>query len=124
MKKIATTPLPGRRVRGSATGKPIMAALDLLGRRWALRLIWELRDAALAFRALQTACGGIAPSVLNTRLAELREAGIVALSDQGYALTEQGKALNRALWPLIAWSEGWAATQIRPPSARSSADRS
>ena len=107
MKKIAT-PLPGRSVRGSTTGKPIMAALDLLGRRWSLRIIWELRDSALAFRPLQTACGGIAPSVLNTRLAELREAGLVDQTGEGYVLTAQGKALNTALWPLIEWSETWA----------------
>jgi DNA-binding HxlR family transcriptional regulator len=107
MKKIAV-PLPGRPVRGSTTGKPIMAALDLLGRRWSLRIIWELREAALAFRPLQTACGGIAPSVLNTRLAELREAGLVDQTADGYALTAQGRALNTALWPLIEWSEDWA----------------
>jgi DNA-binding HxlR family transcriptional regulator len=107
MKKIAT-PLPGRRVRGSTTGKPIMAALDLLGRRWALRIVWELRETALAFRPLQSACGGIAPSVLNTRLAELREAGLIDQTSEGYVLTTQGKALNAALWPLIEWSEDWA----------------
>ncbi len=108
MKKIAPTPLPGRKVRGSSTGKPIMAALDLLGRRWALRIVWELRETALPFRSLAAACGGVAPSVLNTRLAELREARIVTLGDEGYALTPQGRALNTALWPLIEWSEAWA----------------
>ena len=55
-----------------------MAVLDLLGRRWALRAIWELRDGPLAFRALQQRCGGVSSSVLNQRLAELREAGVVA----------------------------------------------
>lgn len=107
MKKIAT-PLPGRRVRGSATGKPIMAALDLFGRRWALRIVWELRNGPLAFRPLQQACGGIAPSVLNTRLAELREARIVDLADAGYALTPIGQRLTNAAMPLIDWAEAWA----------------
>ena len=55
-----------------------MALLDLLGRRWALRILWELRDEPLRFRELQQACDGLSPSVLNTRLGELREAGIVA----------------------------------------------
>ena len=63
-------PRPRRAVRGSATGRPIMALLDLLGRRWALRVIWELREAALTFRALQASCGSISSSVLNERLAE------------------------------------------------------
>ena len=42
-----------RPVRGSRSGRPIMAALDLLGRRWALRLLWELRDGPRTFRALR-----------------------------------------------------------------------
>jgi len=29
-----------------------MVALDVLGRRGALRVLWELRDASLTFRAL------------------------------------------------------------------------
>ena len=57
------TPRPGRRVRGSATGRPIMAALDLLGRRWALRVLWELRAGGLTFRALRDASGGVSPSL-------------------------------------------------------------
>jgi len=107
MKKIAT-PLPGRPVRGSTTGKPIMAVLDLIGRRWTLRITWELRNGALGFRPLQEACGGIAPSVLNTRLAELREAGVVELSGDGYALTRLGRGLNKALTPLFDWADEWA----------------
>lgn len=107
MKKIAT-PLPGRRVRGSTTGKPIMAALDLFGRRWVLRIVWEMRDGALAFRPLQEACGGVAPSVLNTRLAELREAQIVELTGEGYALTPLGESLTEALAPLLDWAGEWA----------------
>ena len=61
------TPKPGRRVRGSATGRPIMALLDLLGRRMTLRILWELRDRRLTFRALQEAAD-TNPSVLNARL--------------------------------------------------------
>jgi DNA-binding HxlR family transcriptional regulator len=41
-----STPRPGRPVAGSHTGRPIMAAFDLLSRRWALRVIWELHQAA------------------------------------------------------------------------------
>lgn len=80
----------------------------MLGRRWTLRITWELRNRALAFRALQEACGGVAPSVLNTRLAELREARVVELSDAGYALTALGRQLNKAMTPLIAWADEWA----------------
>ena len=102
------TPRPGRRVRGSRTGRPIMAALDLLGRRWALRILWELREGALPFRALREACGDLSPAVLNTRLAELREAGIVESTDAGYATTAAGRELCRALDPLSRWAQRWA----------------
>lgn len=102
------TPRPGRPVRGSRTGRPIMAALDLLGRRWALRVLWELRDGALTFRALQERCDGVSPSVLNTRLAELRDAGLLEAGKDGYALSEPGRRLGSALAPLHAWAEDWA----------------
>ncbi len=103
------TPRPGARVRGSTTGRPVMALLDLLGRRWVLRVLWELRDEPLTFRALQAACGGISPSVLNTRLAELRDSLLVELrADEGYALTKQGRELLSQLAPLTVWSEKWA----------------
>jgi DNA-binding HxlR family transcriptional regulator len=103
----ATTPLPGAPVRGSTTGRPVMAALDLLGRRGALRILWELRDdAVLTFRALQAAAQ-LPPGTLNARLSELRAAGVVAASG-GYRLTPRGAQLIDALAPLLAWSQAWA----------------
>ena len=101
-------PKPGKAVRGSKTGRPIMAALDLLGRRWALRILWELRAGALSFRALREACGDVSPAVLNTRLAELREAGVVESTPLGYATTAAGRELCRALDPLSRWAQRWA----------------
>jgi DNA-binding HxlR family transcriptional regulator len=101
------TPLPGFRVRGSATGRPIMALLDLLGRRAALRVIWELRGGPLTFRALQAAAA-TNPSVLNSRLTELRVAGLVDHDAEGYGLTAQGRSLVSLVLPLHSWAEGWA----------------
>ena len=97
-------------MRGSRTGRPEMAALDLLGRRWVLRILWELREGdPLTFRALRDRCDGMSPSVLNTRLGELREAAIVELREpSGYRLTAQGAELIEALQPLLAWSRRWA----------------
>ena len=83
-------PKPGSPVRGSATGRPIMALLDLLSRRQALRILWELREDPLRFRDLQ-ARAETSPSVLNTRLGELREALIVELAPEGYRLTDLGR---------------------------------
>ena len=106
---MKSTPKPGQPVRGSKTGRPIMALLDLLGRRWAMRVIWELRAAPLTFRALQDACGGVSPNVLNERLKELRESGLVELYEgEGYKLTSAGDQLLQALLPLTKWAVHWA----------------
>jgi DNA-binding HxlR family transcriptional regulator len=102
-------PLPGQPVRGSTTGRPIMALLDLLGRRWALRVIWELRDGPLQFRALQERCAGMSSSVLNQRLAELRDAGIAEQTAGGYRLTPRGGELLELFAPLNEWAKRWAA---------------
>ena len=108
--KRMSTPLPGRPVRGSTTGRPIMALLDLLGRRWTLRVLWELRDEdPPTFRELQRRCGGVSSSVLAMRLQELGEAGIVAHAGDGYSLTAQGVELTRRLRPLDEWAHDWAA---------------
>lgn len=102
------SPKPGAPARGSRSGRPIMALLDLLGRRWVLRILWELRDGALTFRALRERCDTMSPTVLNQRLRELREADIVQLEDPyGYALTRSGQQLLEALMPLHRWSEQW-----------------
>jgi len=105
-----TTPTIGAAVRGSKTGRPIMAALDLLGRRAALRILWELRGEALTFRLLQEAAD-TNPSLLNTRLKELREAGLVAHEGSGYLLTASGRELHAALQPLSAWAQVWGLRQ-------------
>ena len=95
-------------VRGSTTGRPIMALLDLLGRRWTLRIVWELRDEPKRFRELQDLTGA-SPTIVNTRLAELRAAKLVELDEAvGYRLTALGNELLRLFLPLHVWSEKWA----------------
>jgi len=102
------TPLPGRPVRGSATGRPIMALLDLLGRRWALRVLWELRSGPVpGFRELQGRCGGVSSSVLAGRLGELREAGIVERADDGYRLSARGTELVEVVLLMDKWAADW-----------------
>jgi DNA-binding HxlR family transcriptional regulator len=88
-----------------------MALLDLLSRRWALRVLWELRTGEPSFRELQQKCGSISSSVLSDRLRELGEAGIVAHSGKGYVLTPPGRELLGRLLPLNEWAENW-----RPPA--------
>ncbi len=101
-------PIPGKPVRGSQTGAPIMAAFDLLGRRWAMGIIWNLSKGPLTFRGLQSTCESISPSILNSRLKDLKEAGIVERSLKGYVLTSMGDDLFALLHPLGEWSIRWA----------------
>lgn len=78
--------------------------LDLLGRRWTLRIVWELRDGPKAFNDLRKSAGGMSQSVLVTRLTELYGAGLVADVDQGYALTPRGAGLAERLEPVRTWA--------------------
>jgi DNA-binding HxlR family transcriptional regulator len=90
-----------------------MAALDLFGRRWCLRIIWELsdvREGGLGFRPLQQRCDNMSSSVLRQRLTELLDARLVhQYPDSRYALTPLGRRAYRSLRPLIRWSDEWAA---------------
>ena len=99
-----------RTIRGSRSGRPIMALLDLLGRRWSLRIAWELRDdRAMTSRALRGACDEASPTILQTRLTELREAGLVELvTGDGYRLTALGRELTETFLPLHRFAERWA----------------
>jgi DNA-binding HxlR family transcriptional regulator len=110
MSKMKKAIEPGSPVRNSASGQPIMAVLDLLGRRWALRVLWELRNGERqSFRSLQDRCQISSPNVLNARLKELRHAQVVDLEDgAGFGLTGSGRNLLQAMRPLSLWAEDWA----------------
>jgi DNA-binding HxlR family transcriptional regulator len=87
-----------------------MALLDLLGRRWTLRIIWELRDGPLTSRALRSACDDASPTVVQARLSEMREAGFVELlPGDGYGLTAMGHELRESFRPLYRFADQWSA---------------
>jgi DNA-binding HxlR family transcriptional regulator len=104
-------PKPGGPVRGSTTGAPIMALFDLLGRRWAMGIVWNLAAGPLTFRALQAPRsrkgGTISPSILSARLKDLQEAKIVERTLDGYALTGLGRELFALIEPLDAYALRW-----------------
>ncbi len=86
-----------------------MVLLDLLGRRWTLRVLWELREKALTSRALRAACDEVSPTVLQARLTELRDAGLIDhRRGRGYGLTPLGRELMRAFLPLYGFADRWA----------------
>ncbi|PHQ71398.1 MAG: transcriptional regulator [Sneathiella sp.] len=101
-------PRIGQSVQGSQTGQPIMVLFDLIGRRWSMGILWNLSSQNRTFRDLQTRCGSASPTVLNTRLKELRAVGLVEKTDTGYGLTGSGRELFEVLEPLGDWAMEWA----------------
>jgi DNA-binding HxlR family transcriptional regulator len=83
--------------------------MSLLESRYALRVLWALGDGhAQTFRLLQDSVGGITPNTLNTRIKELREAGLVTHGGEGYHLTPAGSDLVKRLADLPAFAARWA----------------
>lgn len=117
---MARIPVPGTPVRGSKSGSAIMALFDLLGRRWAMGVVWVLSEQGpCSFSQLEAACETISPAVLNTRLKELRAAGLVVKEEGGYAVSKLGREVHASLLPLAATSRKWAARVDRPIERRS-----
>ena len=108
---MSPTATASPRVRGATAGRPLMAAMDLLGRRWALRILWELRGDPVRATELQARCDQMSTSVLYQRLRELSEAGLVRQDDtDAYVLTDIGAQLSSALEPLDDWARRWSKT--------------
>ena len=94
-----------QKLRNTPTSPRMSGLLDMSGRRWSLRVVWELRRGALNFRGLREACGGISPGVLQRRLHEWRNVGVVEkIPGLGYRLTARGEHLFRLLAPLTDWA--------------------
>ncbi len=98
---------PNTAVGGSRTGRPIMRLLDVLGKRWSMRILWELRDQRMTFRELRSQCDDVSPSSLNKRLKELRQLNLVDHDENGYGYTSWGRELGNQLEALNNWSVDW-----------------
>lgn len=91
---------------GAWDGKllPFLGLFDVLGRRWSLRIVWELRPGPASFRELRARAGGVSSSVLNDRLRDLRDAGVVEhRAGEGYALTAMGAGLADRIVAVYRW---------------------
>jgi DNA-binding HxlR family transcriptional regulator len=96
----------------TTTDRPVVLLMDLLGKRWAMRVVWELRQPAASFRELQRRCGDISSSVLWQRVNELKAAALVSSGDErGLALTTAGTELIAAFRPLYDFAARWAASR-------------
>lgn len=92
--------------------------LGLLEARYAIRVLWALRDGhAQTFRLLQDSVGGITPNTLNTRIKELREAGLLSHNNDGYVVTPQGADLLKRLSDLPAFAAKWTNAQAKKRTA-------
>jgi DNA-binding HxlR family transcriptional regulator len=97
--------------------------MDLLGRRFALICVLELRGGSLPFRTIAQRAGA-SENVVSQRLRELREAGLVEVDEAGdYRLTSEGRRLQGPLEQLLAYSEHWAALSPRQRVPRGAATR-
>ncbi len=85
-----------------------MVLLDVFGQRWTLRILWELREGALTFRALQGRCEELSPTILNRRLKDLREMKLIENSPEGYALSDWGIKFGKQLTQLDGLASEWA----------------
>ena len=88
--------------------------LELLESRYALRVLWALKDGhPQTFRLLQDSIGSITPNTLNTRIKELRAAGLLTHGITGYTVTTLGADLLKRLNDLQAFATKWAANQVK-----------
>jgi DNA-binding HxlR family transcriptional regulator len=120
---VSRTPRGGT-ATGPATGtlpEPLRELVDLLARRHALGLVWELRGPSQSFKTLVQHVG--APDAqVSQRLRELREGGILEVDEAGdYRLTGEGRRLLDVVSALESFAEGWAAMSPRQRQPRGSA---
>ena len=91
--------------------------LELLESRYAIRVLWALKDGhAQTFRLLQDSVGNITPNTLNTRIKEMREAGLITHGSDGYVVTASGADLLKRLGDLSAFATKWSANLAKKPA--------
>jgi DNA-binding HxlR family transcriptional regulator len=88
--------------------------LELLESRYAMRILWALKDGhAQTFRLLQDSVGGITPNTLNARIKELREADLLSHGTGGYIVSSAGADLLKRLSELQTFAGKWALAQAK-----------
>jgi DNA-binding HxlR family transcriptional regulator len=90
----------------------LMAALEVIGGKWKILILWEMNDGPLRFGELKRRVPGISEKMLIQSLRELEVDGIVHRKvfqavppHVEYSVTAFGASLNEALGPLCAWGE-------------------
>lgn len=88
-----------------------MLAMDLVGGKWKMVILWHLRNGTLRFNELRRLMPGITQKMLTQQLRELEDAGIITRTvypvvppKVEYALTKEGERLIPSLDMLCEWS--------------------
>ena len=109
--KRGQSPAHGPRV---GDRRPIMALLELLGRRWALRILWELRNGPLTSRALRTASGELSPNIVQARVNDLVVTESARGRGAGRALLSRAEELarKRGCFRMALVTAGWREASV------------
>jgi len=92
----------------TSSQRPIVQLIDILGKKWVLRILWELKESSCTFRELQSRCGDLSPTIINTRIKDLCAAQLVNKSpESGYALTQLGYELIELFYPINDFANRW-----------------
>ncbi|HTH96574.1 MAG TPA: helix-turn-helix domain-containing protein [Stellaceae bacterium] len=90
----------------------LAVALDVIGGKWKILILWWLRQAPRRFGELRRSVNGISEKMLIQSLKELEQDGIVSREDYKvvpprveYQLTPLGHSLCDALTPLCNWGQ-------------------
>lgn len=88
------------------------AALEVVGGKWKVLILWTLGDGPLRFGELRRQIPGISEKMLIQNLKEMEGDGIVTRNDHkevpprvDYAMTAFGRSLCAALAPLCNWGQ-------------------
>jgi len=103
----------------TSSQRPIVQLIDILGKKWVLRILWELKEGPCTFRELQSRCGDLSPTIINTRIKDLCATHLVFKSpDSGYNLSQHGSELIELFYPLNDFANRWIASSVtttQPP---------
>jgi DNA-binding HxlR family transcriptional regulator len=96
-------------------GSPTRLAMDRLGHKWTLLIVWALKAGPMRFTALRAAVPGITSQVLTRSLRDLERDGIVVRRyfpevppRVEYALTDLGFTMCEPVRAVRAWAEKYA----------------
>ena len=91
-------------------------AMDLVGGKWKMVVLWQLREGAVRFSEIKRRLEGVTQKMLTQQLRELEELGLITRTvypvvppKVEYSLAPEGKKLVPVLESLCRWSEKYAA---------------